>query len=103
MSVSNGEPESLGTGVAAVTATNFPTMLRAAPVLAAAANVNIYRLRELMPESKFSELPHGGLDRRSPGVMPSLRQTVISRNHAHGGGSAAPVNRRHQRPEGPGR
>ncbi len=105
MNVSNGEPESLGTGVAAVTATNFPTTLRAAPMLAVAANLNLYRLRELMSESKFTrpalfgKRPVG--DRQNSLTLPPV---LAAKEAAFDGGSVVPINRRHQRPaEGPRR
>ena len=82
MNVSNGRSENVGTGVAAVAAAKFPTILTAAPMLAAAARLHLYRLHGLMSKFKFSESLHGGLDSRSLTVMPYLRQTVVSSNHS---------------------
>ena len=81
MNVSNGRSVDLGTGVAAPAATKFPTMLKAAPMLAAAANMHHYRLCGLMSESNFPELLYGGQDSKSLAVMRPLRQTATSANH----------------------
>jgi hypothetical protein len=79
VNVSHGRSENVGTAVAAA---KFPTILTAAPMLAAAARLHLYRLHGLMSEFKFSESLHGGLDSRLLTVMPSVRQTVVSSNHS---------------------
>ena len=86
--------EKLGTEAAAIAAAKSPAMLRAAPMLAAAASLHLYRLYGLMSEFKFSELLHGAQDSRSHMAMRSLQslwQTVVS------------INRFQRRAEGPGR
>ena len=93
MNVSKSRSEKLRTGVAAIAAAKSPTLLRAAPMLAAAASSYLYRLYRLMSEFKLSELLRGAQDsgslvaRRS---LQSLWRTAVSIN-------------RLQRVEGPGR
>ena len=86
--------EELGDGVAAIVAAKTPTMLSAAPMLAAAASLPLHRLYRLMPEFKFSGLLYSAQDSRSLMVMRSLQslwQTAVS------------INRLQWRAEGPGR
>ena len=85
--------EKLETGAAAMAAVKSPTMLRAAPMLAAAASSHPYRLYGLMSEFKFPELLHGAQDSRSLMALRSLQplwRTPVSIN-------------RFRRVEGPGR
>jgi hypothetical protein len=90
VNVPNGGSENQGTSVAAVPATKFPTMLRAAPMLAAAAKLRLYRLSRLMSKS---ELLYGGLGSRSSAIALAAEPPA-----AGGGGSLKLINNRRQRP-----
>ena len=73
MNVSNSRSEKSGTGVAAIAAAKSFTLLRAAPMMAAAASLHFYRLYRLMSEFKFSELLHAAQDFRSMAGMRPLQ------------------------------
>ena len=81
MNVSNGRSIDLGTSAAAAAAAKLPGMLKAAPMLAAAATLHHYGLRGLMSEPNFSELLHSSQDTESPTATRPLRQTGTSGNH----------------------
>jgi hypothetical protein len=93
VNVSKSRSEKLRSGVAAIAAAKSSTLIRAAPMLAAAASSHLYRLYRLMSEFKFSELLHGAQDSRSLAAMRSLQPLRPS---------TVPVNRL-QCAEGPGR
>ena len=90
MNVSKSRSGELGTRVAAISAAKSPTLLPAAPMLAAAASLHLYRLYRLMPQFKFSEFLHGARDSRSLVAMRLHWRTAVSIN-------------RFQCVEGPGR
>jgi hypothetical protein len=93
VNVSKSRSEKSGTGAAAIVAAKCPALLRAAPMLAAAASSHFYRLYRLMSEFKFAELLHGTRDSRSLAVVRPLQTRWET---------AVPINR-FQRVEGPGR
>ena len=93
MNVSKSRSEKLGAGVAAIAAAKSPAVLRAVPMLAAAASSHLYRLSRLMSEFKFSDLFHAAQDSRSVAGMRPLQpcwETAVRVN-------------RFQCAEGPGR
>jgi hypothetical protein len=61
VNVSKSKSEKLETGVAAIAAANSLTILRAVPMLAAAARLNLYKLYKLMftPNNRFERLAEG--------------------------------------------
>ena len=128
MNASNNCSENLGTCVAAPAATKFSAMPKAAPMMAAAANLHLYQLCGLMSKFNFSESLHGGQGSKPLMGMPLLRRTLASGKHfsfpvprtsgpairasgplaaeepAYGGGSLGSVISRHQsQAEGPRR